>query len=152
MKLSRWFLAITGLGLLSPPTSASTVQFSTQQMCELADWVLIGTTQSVQYSIHQPTGFAMTTAQIAVDRVGNGSPPPIISLTVLGGVIDGERRVVGGEPILDVGSRHLFLLAKPADGPPMLIGGMDGAMRLHPNTPLPKNQDMIEQWEVYCGQ
>ncbi len=132
------------------PARAETVRFSDPELCELAGWVVIGKTISATYGIHSATGFATTTATIEVERVAHGTPPPQFPLTVLGGVINGQRRVVGGEPKLDVGSRHLFLLAPRPGGPPMLIAGMDGAVRLDPTVALPSNADLEATWESHC--
>ena len=142
---------LTVVLLLIPwKSSAHTVQFTDQEMCNLATWVLVGKTVTTTAAMQQD-GFVVTTAQIFVEGIAHGTPPPIITVKTRGGTFNGEQYVVGGAPILDPNSRHLFFLAHKPGHLPMIIAGMDGAIRLDPEGDIPNNEDLEDLWEGYCG-
>lgn len=139
--------------LFSGDSAAAIRRFTEEEVCTLANWIVIGkveTRQSMWLDQGQTT--IITKVTLSVDHVIAGNPGSTVSVITLGGTIGETTQFVGEEPAMPIDSMYLLLLNKPANSPPALIGGTFGARRLDPEAQLPTGQEKIEQWKQVCSE
>jgi hypothetical protein len=144
---------LLGLTLTLPSTSDGSIRaFSQQELCTLANLIVIGTVEARDPQYMSDGTTIVTTVTLSVDHVITGDPGGTVHVTTLGGQIGNAVQHVGDEPAMPIGSKYLLLMNQPAgSSPPLLIGGIFGARRLDPEADL-SEVDMVQEWEEACSE
>ena len=137
---------------MSVPTAEAAVRkYTTQELCSLANLIVIATVQQREPMwLDQAQTTVVTTVTLSVERTIVGNPGSTVSVTTLGGKIGDVEQLVGDEPLMPVGARYFLLLNAPGDTPPALIGGSYGARRLDSTAQLATSAELYAEWRGMC--
>lgn len=109
-----------------------------------ADAVIIGNVANVSFQGPDPQDaqLPLTRYSVTVERVLSGTAPANLTLQQTGGVIQGVRQVVAGDPLLATGQKYLmylhFVATGPAAGVYYVLGGGQGRFEVRPDGSLRK--------------
>ena len=146
-------LALLAIVTVPSHADASIRRFTQEELCELANLVVVGTVQSREsmwLDASQTT--IVTRVTLSVDHVITGNPGSTVKVLTLGGTMGSVVQKVGEEPEMPIDSKYLLLMNKPPNSIPALIGGTVGARRIDPEATLPSTQDMIDEWHGVCDE
>lgn len=138
---------------ITRPTSApgASRAYTQQELCALANQVVIGTVRSRISEWNTDGTTIVTTVTLSVERAVVGSPGTTVSVRTLGGTIGTATQHVGEEPAMLVGSRYLLLMNKQPERPALLIGGV-GARRLAAEAAPRTDEEVAQEWEEACAE
>ncbi len=139
--------------LLMPQRAEAITEHKTkQQLCAETDLAVIAKVQGIQSYEYKGDGPVVSDVQFSVERIVEGTAPPMITVFALGGKIGVSRTSVGGMPDFEAGERYFLLLHETAEGDLTVKMGGAGAVLLDPNAQLPSNEELANHWESNCGQ
>ncbi len=96
--------------------------------------MVLGTVTTISYEGPDPQDakLPLTTYEIRVEQVLHGSAPNVITIGQTGGVLDGTKYEVDGDPLMHTGDHGVFYLQQaktgPAAGRYFVLGGPQGRL------------------------
>lgn len=115
------------LALLGGPAGATTLRFDdTRSLTRGSREIVIGQVESTRSYWNENRTRIFTDVTLRVTRSLKGSPGSSLTLTQLGGIVDGMRYAVPGCPVFRPGEEALFFVWRDAAGRAQLNGLAQG--------------------------
>jgi hypothetical protein len=102
----------------------------TRELSRSSDGIVVGRVEAVRCFWNPERTRIFTEVTIRVDQSVKGSSEPLLTLTQLGGTIDGARYTVPGAPQFHVGEETLVFVWRDAKGRPQVNGMAQGKFEI----------------------
>jgi hypothetical protein len=120
------FLALASLTLALPARATQVVQMDTRDLVHRSSDIVVGSVQSVRPYWNAAHTRILTEVVVDVGEALKGGGSSRITITQLGGELDGMRLAVAGTPVFEPGEQALLFLWTDAKGRRLVNGLAQG--------------------------